>query len=574
MQEEFDIIVIGSGLGGLECGVMLSREGMGVCIVEQAAVPGGCLQSFRRRGHSIDTGMHYVGSMQQGGIMRRYFDYFGIGDSLEIRPLDEAFDIVSPGGAGEFAYMHGYDEFRRHLTSLFPREAAGIARYCDKIREIGDSIGVEVHRSGRLSSGGVKYLGASAAEFIGECVADPLLRSVLAGTNPLYGGVRERSPLYHHAMINHSNIEGACRFAGGTQHIADALAARIREHGGTILTGCRASALHTEGRRITGVELADGRILRAKSVISAIHPAATFGLIGPTPVLRRAFRDRMAGMPGTYGLFSVYLLLRPQSFPYINRNLYYYAEGGDVWDTLFDTEAMRPKMVLFSAQPPCADPAWSEVVTLMAPIATDIWSAWSGSAPGRRPEAYTALKTAVAEHLTDFVCERLPGLRRRYALRHGGHAPENGIVQRTAAVRRSGMERGGDADGPDRHRHLVGMERIGAGPPSRSVYGPENGRRGASDGLRLRAAARPAGGDRTDVRGHAPHLPALHRNPPRGCLRPAERLPQRHGDLHSRTDEIREPAAHGAEPDGSRRDRGDALGGGDLRRAAGHGISG
>ena len=342
---------------------------------------------------------------------REVFDYFGIGDSLEIRPLDEAFDIVSPGGAGEFAYMHGYDEFRRHLTSLFPREAAGIARYCDKIREIGDSIGVEVHRSGRLSSGGVKYLGASAAEFIGECVADPLLRSVLAGTNPLYGGVRESSPLYHHAMINHSNIEGACRFAGGTQHIADALAARIREHGGTILTGCRASALHTEGRRITGVELADGRILRAKSVISAIHPAATFGLIGPTPVLRRAFRDRMAGMPGTYGLFSVYLLLRPQSFPYINRNLYYYAEGGDVWDTLFDTEAMRPKMVLFSAQPPCADPAWSEVVTLMAPIATDIWSAWSGSAPGRRPEAYTALKTAVAEHLTDFVCERLPGLR-------------------------------------------------------------------------------------------------------------------------------------------------------------------
>jgi len=136
--------------------------------------------------------MHYVGSMQQGGIMRRYFDYFGIGDSLEIRPLDEAFDIVSPGGAGEFAYMHGYDEFRRHLTSLFPREAAGIARYCDKIREIGDSIGVEVHRSGRLSSGGVKYLGASAAEFIGECVADPLLRDTAALRAAL-----QREPVLH-----------------------------------------------------------------------------------------------------------------------------------------------------------------------------------------------------------------------------------------------------------------------------------------------------------------------------------------------------------------------------------------
>lgn len=411
MQQEFDIIVIGSGLGGLECGVMLSREGLSVCLLEQAAVFGGCLQSFRRGGHAIDTGMHYAGSMQPDGILRRYFDYFGIGDELKTQPLDGAFDIVSLGGAGDFAYMRGYDRFRRHLTALFPREAAGIGRYCDKIREIGDSIGIEVHRSGRLSSGGMKYLGVPAAEFIAECVADPLLRNVLAGTNPLYGGVRECSSLYHHAMINHSNIEGACRFGGGTQHIADALAAKIREHGGTTLARCRVSALHTQGRRITGVELADGTILRAKRVISAIHPAATFGLIGPTSVLRRAFRERISGMAGTYGLFSVYLLLKPRSFPYINRNLYYYAEERDVWDTLFDTDAMRPKMALFSAQPPCGDPAWSEVVTLMTPIPTDVWSVWSDTAPGRRPEAYTALKRAIAERLTEFACERQPGLR-------------------------------------------------------------------------------------------------------------------------------------------------------------------
>ena len=38
MQGQFDIIVIGSGLGGLECGAMLAREGMGVCVAEQAAL--------------------------------------------------------------------------------------------------------------------------------------------------------------------------------------------------------------------------------------------------------------------------------------------------------------------------------------------------------------------------------------------------------------------------------------------------------------------------------------------------------------------------------------------------------
>lgn len=134
-------------------------------------------------------------------------------------------------------------------------------------------------------------------------------------------------------MINHSNIEGACRFTGGTQQIADALAAKIREHGGTTLVRSRVVALHTEGRRVTGVELADGRMLRAKTVISAIHPAETLRLIGPTPVVRKAFRERIGSLPDSYGLFSVYLLLKPGQFPYINRNLYYFA-GKEVWKTL------------------------------------------------------------------------------------------------------------------------------------------------------------------------------------------------------------------------------------------------
>ena len=188
MEGQFDIIVIGSGLGGLECGAMLAREGMGVCVTEQADVPGGCLQSFSRRGHAIDTGMHYIGSMQAGGIMRRYFEYFGILGSLRLRPLDEAFDVVSLPGAGDYAYMHGYEAFEKHIGELFPHEKAGLGRYCAKLREIGGSIGIGVHRTGRLSDGGTKYLGAPAAGFIGECVADPLLRNVLAGTNPLYGG--------------------------------------------------------------------------------------------------------------------------------------------------------------------------------------------------------------------------------------------------------------------------------------------------------------------------------------------------------------------------------------------------
>lgn len=85
--------------------------------------------------------MHYIGSMQAGGIMRSYFEYFGILGSLRLRPLDEAFDVVSLPGAGDYAYMHGYEAFEKHIGELFPHEKAGLGRYCAKLREIGGSIG-------------------------------------------------------------------------------------------------------------------------------------------------------------------------------------------------------------------------------------------------------------------------------------------------------------------------------------------------------------------------------------------------------------------------------------------------
>ena len=72
---------------------------------------------------------------------------------------------------------------------------------------------------------------------------------------------------------------------------------------------------------------------------------------------------------------------------------------------------MRPGMGLLSAQAPDGDPAWCDVVTLMTPVATRPWQAWEGSGPGRRPDAYTALKAAMTQATVDFACARLPELR-------------------------------------------------------------------------------------------------------------------------------------------------------------------
>ena len=65
------IVIIGSGLGGLSCGLILCRNGYDVTILEQGAQVGGCLQCFTRQGTKFETGMHFVGSADEGQVLNR-----------------------------------------------------------------------------------------------------------------------------------------------------------------------------------------------------------------------------------------------------------------------------------------------------------------------------------------------------------------------------------------------------------------------------------------------------------------------------------------------------------------------
>ena len=79
---KYDVVIIGGGLGGLLCGYILSKQGLGVVVLEKNAGIGGCLQSFRRKGILFDTGMHYIGSMEEGQLLWRFWKYFGLLDRI------------------------------------------------------------------------------------------------------------------------------------------------------------------------------------------------------------------------------------------------------------------------------------------------------------------------------------------------------------------------------------------------------------------------------------------------------------------------------------------------------------
>ena len=409
MDEKYDVIIVGSGLGGLECGVMLSKEGYKVCVLEQASVFGGCLQTFQRGGHQIDTGIHYVGSMGEGQIMRQYLKYFGIFDDLDIIKLDSDFDVITLGDKGEFRHRGGYENFIEELSSHFPDQRVGLERYCSVLKSIGQTINIDVHKGGAFSTSNIDYLSVSAVKFIEECISDPLLQGILSGANLLCGSTCESANLYHHAMISHSNIEGAYRFVGGTQSIADLMADKIRENGGTLLNRAKVVRFEMDQSVVKSVELEDGRRLYADKFISNLHPMTTFEMVEQTPRIKKAYRTRLSLLPNTYGIFSVYLGMRQGSSPYINKNLYYY-KSDDVWDIMVSRDDMQIKSILMSSQLSRTDANYSDVVTLMTPVGADLFAPFTDSKFGARGNEYKELKEEVTQNIIDYTSKSHPHL--------------------------------------------------------------------------------------------------------------------------------------------------------------------
>ena len=168
---EYDAVIIGSGLGGLECGAILSKEGWNVCVLEKNRLFGGCLQTFTRYGYSLDTGLHYLGSMEDGQILNQCFRYLGIMDRLRLRKLDEdRFDRIWLGGK-LYDYACGPEHFTEVMSSYFPQESDGLREYIRKVCEVGRLVSVENLGKGFVSSPvGLKYMYESASDVI--CSSD------------------------------------------------------------------------------------------------------------------------------------------------------------------------------------------------------------------------------------------------------------------------------------------------------------------------------------------------------------------------------------------------------------------
>ena len=410
MRERYDVVIVGGGLSGLACGAILSREGLGVCVLEKHRVIGGCLQSFRRGGYSLDTGMHYIGSMFPDQTMYQYFKYFGVLDKIQASPLNfDGFDEIHFADGGVYRHAIGYGHFMETLLEAFPNEKDALSAYCSLLAKAGSLISPEVLRSGRFSAGGFDYMSMSAYDEIAKLTSDERLLNVLAGGLFQNAGHSRKTSLYEYAMVNHSNIEGAHSFVGDTQHVADAFVDVIKSNGGDVFTGSEVTALSVAGDRLETVTVNGKDEIIADNVISTIHPAATVSLLDNNSIIRKSYINRIKTLENSLGAFTAYLLLKPGVLRRSACNFYLY-DTPSVWSAYDDSGNGEIHTMLMCHQNN-GKSEYADVVALLIPMSYSHVSKWADTRTGRRGEEYEGFKAATAEKMLSFAGGFFPELR-------------------------------------------------------------------------------------------------------------------------------------------------------------------
>ena len=406
-----DIIIIGGGLGGLFTAALLAKEGQHVTVLEKNATAGGGLQSFSRFGERFDTGMHVIGGMQPGGNIRRICQYLGIADRVQLMDVDDdcTDSLYFAEDRTTYRLRKGREGFVDSLAEYFPHERENLRAYVYAVFAIADAAEIfNLRPSHELFHERPADFFMAADAFIAKYLADPRLRSVVAYTNPLYGGRGDETPAYVHAIITALYIEGTSRFVGGSSRFADLLVSVIREHGGQVLTREAVERVEVDAsRHVQYVRTRSGHEYRADWYISAIHPCTLLQLL-PATAFPKAYRDRLNSIPNSYSAFSVYIKLKPRSFRYINHSEYYMTRYDKVW-SFGEPPARWPLGFLFMTPPAEGQGEYARTVLLTAPMLYSETARWEQTTVGRRGADYEAWKEEKTRQLMVAIEELHPG---------------------------------------------------------------------------------------------------------------------------------------------------------------------
>lgn len=436
VQQPFNAVVIGSGIGGLSAAAILAKEGRRVLVLERHYTAGGFTHSFTRRGYEWDVGIHYLGEVHRPHTeLANWFSYIS-DDQLQWADMGEVYDKII-FGQEIFEFHKGKENFISHLQQQFPAAAdqQAIEDYVALLYDITRSARLyfaEKALPGAVSwaLGGLlrrKFLhlaSQTTLQVLQSITNNAKLIGVLTGQYGDYGLTPAKSSFAIHAMVAKHFLNGGSFPAGGCSRIAETVAEVIAKAGGCVLTNAEVEEIIIHKNEAVGVRLAGGAEIRCPLVISNAGILNTYNrLLPPQTAQQFGLQGQAQQVQPSVGHVGLYLGFKKtaEELGLGKANLWIYPENGYNHDANLNNYLQNPDEapfpLTFISFPSAKDPDWQnrypgtatiDIIT----VAPYHWFAkWENTRWKKRGEDYNNWKEQITQRLLQVLYQYEPQLQ-------------------------------------------------------------------------------------------------------------------------------------------------------------------
>jgi len=411
----FDVIIIGSGIGGLVTATQLAAKGAKVLVLEKYLIPGGSAGYFQRQGYCFDVGASMIfGFGQQGStnLLTRALDAVNV--SLDVIPDPVQIHYHLPQGL-ELKVDQVYEKFLQQLIDRFPDEAQGIRNFYNECWRVFNCLNrmdlLSLEESGYLTRvffqhplaclGLLKYLPQNAGDIARRYINNPeLLRFIDIECYCWSTVPADMTPMINAGMVFSDRHYGGVNYPkGGVGKIAQKLVEGLEKAEGEIQYQAKVSKILKEHGRAVGVELNNGRIYLGKRIVSNATRWDTFEKLLPQEEMPPSEKNWQQRYQKSASFLSLHMGVKAEVLPRGTECHHIFLED---WEKMTASEG-----TIFVSIPTLLDPdlapAGYHIIHSFTPHWIDDWQ-------GLSSREYELQKEAAAWRIIDRLEKIFPGL--------------------------------------------------------------------------------------------------------------------------------------------------------------------